>query len=118
MIDLFTENMTSLFFDLLTERVVANAEEKLDRKRLSYKIRKQITRYENKTLPMPDEAEQIDFTNVNWYINAHLFDKITPCFNLPEQRQRDYARRSLLEAVYSEAGANTDAEKKNYKILS
>ena len=77
-----------------------------------YKIRKQITRYENKTLPMPDEAEQIDFTNVNWYINAHLFDKITPCFNLPEKRQRDYARRSLLEAVYSEAGANTDAKKK------
>ena len=111
MIDLFTENMTSLFFDLLTERVVANAEEKLDRKRLFYKIRKQITRYENKTLPMPDEAEQIDFTNVNCYINAHLFDKITPCFNLPEKRQRDYARRSLLEAVYSEAGANTVAEK-------
>ena len=40
MIDLFTENMTSLFFDLLTERVVANAEEKLDRKRCraSYSI--------------------------------------------------------------------------------
>ena len=115
MINLFTENMTSLLFDLLTEKVVANAEDKLDRKRLSDKIRKQITRYENKTLPMPDEAEQIDFTNVNWYINAHLFDKVTPCFNLPEQRQRNFARRSLLEAVYSEAGANTDAEEKIIK---
>lgn len=112
MINLFTENMTSLFFDLLMEKVVANAEDRLDRKRLSDKIRKQITRYENKTLPMPDEAEQIDFTNVNWYINAHLFDKVTPCFNLPEQRQRNFARRSLLEAVYSEAGANAPAEKK------
>ena len=42
MIDLFTENMTSLFFDLLTERVVANAEEKLDRKRLFYKRQSEI----------------------------------------------------------------------------
>ena len=110
--EMVCESIFSLLRDLLTEKVVTNTENWLSRKRLFNKIRKHIARYENEIFPVIDENEQLDFTSVNWYIKAHLFDKITPCFNLPEKYQRDCARRNLIEAVYNEAGADTISEKK------
>lgn len=112
MFESLAESMTSLLCDLSLEKAAGNIEDKLDRKQLSDKIREQITRYENEILPGLDGAEQFDFTGANRYIEAHLFDKITACFNLPERYQRECARRDLIEAIYSEAGADTLTQKK------
>ena len=112
MFESLAESMISLFCDLSLEKATGNIEDKLDRKQLSDKIREQITRYENEILPGLDGAEQFDFIGVNRYIKVHLFDKVTACFNLPERYQRECARRDLIEAIYSEAGADTLTQKK------
>ena len=100
--------MTSLIGRLLSEKAGKNLGDKLDRKQLSQKIKEQIARYARDILPELNEEEQFDFTGVNRYIEKHLFDKVTVCFNLPESYQRECARRNLIEAVYSEAGADTN----------
>ena len=63
-------------------------------------------------MPGLDIDEHFEFTRVNQYIKNHLFDKVAACFNLPEIYQRESARRDLIEAVYSEAEADTDRKKR------
>ena len=112
MLETLAESMASLLYELPLEKAAGNIEDKLDRKQLANKIRKQITRYENEILPGLAGAEQFDFAGANRYITEHLFDKVTACFNLPQRYQRECARRDLTEAVYSEAGADSIARKK------
>ena len=106
------ESMISLICDLSLDTTVNTLGETLEKKRLSDRIDEQIERYKKDILMNLGEDEWFDFIKVNQYIKEHLFDKVTACFNLPEEYQRDRARKNLIEIVYNEAGADTTAKKK------
>ena len=108
----FSESITSLIYDLSLEKITNKLLDSLDQRQLSDKLNEQIKRYEKDILINLDEDVSFDFVRVNQYIKEHLFDKVSVCFNLPEAYQRKQARRNLLEAVYSEAGADTVAKKR------
>ncbi len=112
MLEALGGSITSLVYDLSLEKATDNLADTLDRKQLFNKIEGYIKRYEEDILPGLDIDEHFEFTRVNQYIKNHLFDKVAACFNLPEIYQRESARRDLIEAVYSEAEADTDRKKR------
>ena len=88
------------------------ADETIDRVELTAKIKEQMERYHNDVVLDSMESENLDYEALNHYIIDHLFRDVGACFNLPEKRQREQAKRSLIHSAYSYAKASTFEQKK------
>ena len=119
MLEFFLNPMTSLLKTVCekgkekaAENLLEYADETIDRVELTAKIKEQMERYHNDVVLDSMESENLDYEELNHYIIDHLFRDVGACFNLPEKRQREQAKRSLIHSAYSYAKASRLEQKK------
>ena len=119
MLEFFLNPMTSLLKTVCekgkekaAENLLEYADETIDRVELTVKIKEQMERYHNDVVLDSMESENLDYEALNHYIIDHLFRDVGACFNLPEKRQREQAKRSLIHSAYSYAKASRLEQKK------
>ncbi len=108
---IIVDKLLEEIFDQGKETALGKIKQKFDDGQLNGRIKATAVRYFDdnfKNLPC-DEA--FDFTALNQFVNAHLSDKVIPCFNADSAHNREYARRSFIQSAYSYAHAETQEQK-------